>query len=300
MTAVGLIGVGLMGRGIGENILKRGHSLTVVAHRKRQPVEELVALGATEVATPRMVAEASEVIVVCVTGSPQFNSIAEGDEGLFAGLTAGKTVVDCTTGEPGETLRNAERVQATGAAFADAPLNRTPVEARQGRLNALVGASPDVFASIRPVLESFCENIFHIGAPGSGAHLKVINNLVAMGNAVLIAEAVAACKAAGVDLQKFYDVISKGGANSGIFQMMMTDYLASGSFEGMKFSLANAQKDLRYYTRMAMDLGLVGPMGGVVHSQLAQARALGFSDGLIAHLIAAALKLNFPGETARD
>ncbi len=292
MARTGVIGVGLMGQGIGANLLKKGHGLTVVAHRNRKPVEELVAGGAREAVTPRQVAEASDIIVVCVTASPQFKAIAEGDDGFMAAIGPGKIVIDCTTGEPGVVMDYAERIAAAGGRFADAPLARTPVEAREGRLNAMVGATPEVFAEIRPVLECFCENIFHIGGPGSGAKLKLIYNLITMGQAALTAEAVAACTATGINLTKLYEVVSKGGGNSGIFQMIMTGFLASGALDGLKFSIANAEKDLRYYTRMTGEHALAAPMGPAVHNQLMTARKLGFDDGLVGHLVAAALKLN--------
>jgi 3-hydroxyisobutyrate dehydrogenase-like beta-hydroxyacid dehydrogenase len=298
MTTIGLIGVGLMGRGIGENLLKKGHQLIVLAHRKRQFVDELIALGASEAKTPRELAEKAEITLVCVTGTPQFLAIAEGDDGIYAAMRAGKTLIDCTTGKPAGTLAAVAEVETRGAAFADAPLARTPVEAREGRLNSMVGARPEVFAAIEPVLRCFCENIFHVGGPGAGAHLKLINNLIAMGHAALIAEAVVACKATGVDVTKLFEVVSKGGANSGIFQMIMKGYVESGSLEGMKFSLANAQKDLGYFVDMAMNAGLVAPMGAAVHNQLATARAVGFDEGLVGHLVAAALRINF-GETGK-
>ncbi len=293
MTTIGLIGVGLMGRGIGENLISKGHELIVLAHRKRQFVDELIALGATEATTPRELAEAAEITLVCVTGTPQFVSVANGDAGLYAAMRPGKTLIDCTTGQPSGTLAAAAEIESRGAAFADAPLARTPVEAREGRLNCMVGARPEVFAAIEPVLRCFCENIFHVGGPGAGAHLKLINNLIAMGHAALIAEAVAACKATGIDVAKLFEVVSKGGANSGIFQMVMKGYVESGSLEGMKFSLANAQKDLGYFVDMAMTAGIVAPMGAAVHNQLAAARAVGYDEGLVGHLVAAALKINF-------
>lgn len=292
MAEIGLIGVGMMGQGIGENLLKKGHGLTIVAHRQRGPVEALLAEGAREVATPRAVAEAAQIVIVCVTASPQFRAIAEGPDGIMAAMGPGKTVIDCTTGEPGVVLEYAQRIAEAGGQFADAPLARTPVEARQGRLNTMVGASPEVFAEIRPVLEAFCENIFHIGKAGSGAKLKLINNMLAMGQAVMTAEAVAACKATGIDVKKLYEVVSKGGVNSGIFQMIMTGYVDDGSLEGMKFSVANAEKDLRYYMRMTGETGVAAPMGPAVHNQLIAARKLGFEEGLVGHLVAAALKLN--------
>lgn len=296
MTTIGLIGVGLMGRGIGENLLKKGHQLVVLAHRQRQFVDELIALGAREAKTPRELTEASEITLVCVTGTPQFLSIAEGENGIYAAMAPGKILIDCTTGQPSGTLSAAAEIERRGAAFADAPLARTPVEAREGRLNSMVGAHPNVFAAIEPVLRCFCENIFHVGGPGAGAHLKLINNLMAMGQAALIAEAVAACQATGVGLDKLYEVVSKGGANSGIFQMIMKGYTESGALDGLKFSLANAQKDLGYFVDMAMNAGIAAPMGAAVHNQLATARAVGFDDGVVGHLVAATLKVNFPGK----
>jgi 3-hydroxyisobutyrate dehydrogenase-like beta-hydroxyacid dehydrogenase len=292
MAKTGVIGVGLMGQGIGENLLKKGHELTIVSHRNRKPVEELKGLGASEAATPREVAEAADIIVICVTASPQFKAVAEGAEGFMKAIGPGKTVIDCTTGEPGVVMDYAERIAAAGGRFADAPLARTPVEAREGRLNTMVGATPETFAQIRPILECFCENIFHIGGPGSGAKLKLIYNLITMGQAALVAEAVSACKATGIDLDRFYEVVSKGGGNSGIFQMIMKGYLENGSLAGLQFSIANAEKDLRYYTRMTGEHGLAAPMGPAVHNQFITAYKLGFEEGLVAHLVAAAQKLN--------
>jgi 3-hydroxyisobutyrate dehydrogenase-like beta-hydroxyacid dehydrogenase len=292
MAEIGLIGVGMMGAGIGENLMKKGHALTIVAHRQRELVDELVGKGAREVKTPREVAEAAAITIVCVTASPQFRAIAEGPDGIMAAIGPGKTVIDCTTGEPGVVLDYAERIAVKGGRFSDCPLARTPVEARQGRLNTMVGASPELFANIQPILACFCENIFHIGDVGAGAKLKLINNMMAMGQAVMTAEAVAACRATGIDVRRFYEVLSKGGVNSPIFQMIMTSYVETGSLDGMKFSIANAEKDLRYYMRMTGETGVHAPMGPAVHNQLIAARKLGFEDELVGHLVAAALKLN--------
>jgi 3-hydroxyisobutyrate dehydrogenase-like beta-hydroxyacid dehydrogenase len=202
------------------------------------------------------------------------------------------TVIDCTTGEPDVVLAEAEAAAAAGARYADCPLARTPVEAEKGTLNVMVGAEPAVFEDVRPILECFCENIFNVGPVGSGTRMKLINNLITMGQAALIAEAIAACNANGVDLRVFYDIISKGGGNSGIFQMIVPDFIESGSCDGMKFSIANASKDLGYFNRMADSVSMAAPMGMAVQERLETAGAIGFSDGLVGHLVAAALKLN--------
>ncbi len=292
MARIGIIGVGLMGHGIGGNLLACGHDVTVLAHRNRAPVDDLVSRGAAEATSPKALAAAVDIVLVCVTGSPQLAAVADGPEGFVAGLSPGMTVIDCTTGEPDVVLAEAEAAAAAGARYADCPLARTPVEAEKGTLNVMVGAEPAVFEDIRPILECFCENIFHVGPIGSGTRMKLINNLITMGQAALIAEAVSACKASGVDLRVFYDIISKGGGNSGIFQMIVPDFIESGSCDGMKFSIANAAKDLGYFNRMADSALLAAPMGAAVHEQLDAAARLGFSDGLVGHLIAAALKLN--------
>ncbi len=292
MANIGLIGIGLMGHGIGGNLLNRGHSLTILGHRNRTPVDDLLAKGATEAATAQALADTVDTIIVCVTGSPEFCAVADGYEGFLAGLGPGKIVIDCTTGEPAVVLDYAARIQGLGSAYSDCPLARTPTEAEAGMLNVMVGADSDTFERIRPILDCFCENIFHIGPVGAGARIKLINNLITMGQAALIAEAVAALKATGVDLNIFYEMISKGGGNSGIFQMIMPAFLEQNSFDGMGFSLANAAKDLRYYNRMVGDERLAAPMGAAVYDRLITAQKLGFDDGLVGHLVAASLKLN--------
>jgi len=292
VTKIGIVGVGLMGHGIGVNLMAAGHHLTIVAHNNRAPVEDLVDRGAVEATSPRTLAGLVDIILVCVTGSPQLIAVAGGPDGFLAGLRSGMTVIDCTTGEPDIVIAQAETAAKAGARYADCPLARTPVEAENGTLNVMVGAERGLFDEIRPILACFCENIFHTGPVGSGTRMKLINNLITMGQAALIAEAVAACRASGVDLGVFNDIISKGGGNSGIFQMIVPDFVETGSCEGMKFSIANATKDLGYFNRMAGSVSLEAPMGAAVHQRLVAAGELGFEEGLVGHLVAAALKAN--------
>ena len=117
--------------------------------------------------------------------------------------------------------------------------------------------TPDVFAVIEPVLKAFCENIFHVGGPGSGHKTKLVYNFLTMGQAALISEALVAAAKSGLDLDAFCKVVSAGGANSGIFQMIAPSALA-GTYDGLKFGLDLARKDLRYYTHLTEHLGLPG------------------------------------------
>jgi 3-hydroxyisobutyrate dehydrogenase-like beta-hydroxyacid dehydrogenase len=231
-----------------------------------------------------------------VTGAPEVEAViygdGSGDGGVLAGARAGLIVVDCSTSEPAMTDRVNADLSARGAALADAPLARTPIEAEAGRLNTMVGASEETFATIEPALQTFCENIFHVGPVGAGHKTKLIYNFMAMGQAALIAEALCACAATGVDLHEFYDVVSAGGANSGIFQLLMPKALEEGDLSGLKFSLPNAEKDLRYYTRMTGEAELSGGLGKAVHAALAKGLELGLAEGYVGHLIRAQEKLN--------
>lgn len=288
---IGFIGVGMMGQGMARNLLNKGFAVTVVAHRNRAPVDSLTAEGAGEVASPAELAQGVDVVILCVTGSPQVEQIVYGDRGLLSGARDGLIVIDCSTSEPSSTLRIAEDFAARNIRMADAPLARTPVEAAQGRLNAMVGADDALFAEIKPILDTFCENIFHVGPLGAGHKTKLINNFIAMGYAALVAEAFTACIATDVDPRKLYEVVSVGGANSGILQMIMPKAI-DGDYAGLRFGLSNARKDLQYYRRMAEAAGLAGTLGDDVHRIFVQAANLGYGDRFVGSLIEAQARLN--------
>jgi 3-hydroxyisobutyrate dehydrogenase-like beta-hydroxyacid dehydrogenase len=289
---IGFVGVGLMGHGMAKNLLGKGFGVTVMAHKNRKPVDDLLDRGAEEAKTPRAVAEASEVVILCVTGAPQVEQVVYGKDGVLQAFQAGMVLLDCSTSEPSMCERVAKDLASKKASYADAPLARSPAEAEAGRLNTMVGADEKTFGEIRPVLESFCENIFYMGGVGSGARTKLIYNLLTMGHAALIAEALCACAATGVDLHRFAKVVGAGGANSGIFQLIVPKILENGDYSGLKFSLANAAKDLRYYNRMIAEVPLSANMGPQVLNALVQAIHAGFADGLVGDVVAAHCKLN--------
>ena len=297
---VGFAGTGLMGRGMAKNILAAGYPLAVVAHRSRAPIETLVRLGATELHSYRNLAAGSDVVLLCVTGTPEVESIVYGRDGLLEGAREGLIVIDCSTSEPASSERIRVDLAERGASLVDAPLARTPAEAEAGRLNTMVGASQEDFARVRPLLEACCENIFHMGSVGSGHKTKLVYNFITMGYAALISEALCACAATGVDLKRFSDVVSAGGANSGIFQLIVPKALESGDCSGLNFSLANAEKDLRYYNRMADTVPLSGPLGRAVQHALIQGLNLGYAHGLVGDLVRVQERLNGIGILDRD
>src|SRR5204863_765786 len=160
----------------------------------------------------------------------------------------GQIVVDTSTSEPATTTKTREALAKLGVKFVDAPLARTPVEAEQGRLNTMVGADDATFAELKPVLSAFCENVIHAGPAGHGIILKLINNFIAQAICTATAEACAAAAKSGLSIRKLHEVISAGAVNSGLFQLLVGKMLESGDLTGLKFTLSNAAKDLRYYT----------------------------------------------------
>ncbi|HXF16669.1 MAG TPA: NAD(P)-dependent oxidoreductase [Burkholderiales bacterium] len=290
---IGFIGVGLMGHGIAKNLSEKGFPTTVLGHRNRVPVDDLVKRGAKEAKDVAHLVKSSELIFLCVTGSAQVEDLVYGKAGILESVVNGQIVVDTSTSQPGSTLKIAADLSSKGVRFADAPLTRTPVEAEQGRLNTMVGADQATFLEIEPALKSFCENIFHVGDVGAGHKIKLINNCAAIGQMALIAEALTACAKLGVDPKKYFALVSSGAANSGIFQMM-AGKAVEGDFGGMKFGLANALKDVRYYSQMAMEFGVAGSMAAATLQTLTQAVNLGFGgpDHLVASLVPAVAKLN--------
>jgi 3-hydroxyisobutyrate dehydrogenase-like beta-hydroxyacid dehydrogenase len=288
---IGFIGLGLMGHGMAKNLVGKGFPLTVLAHRNRKPVEDIVAKGAREAKSAAELARGSDVVLLCVTGTPQVEAIVYADDGLLGAARQGLIVVDTSTAEPASTAALRADFVAKGAEFVDAPLARTPKEAEEGRLNTMVGADDAVFARLEPVFRAYCENVIHAGPPGHGHTLKLINNFLAMSIATATAEAAATAAKAGVSLAKLHEIISAGAISSGIFQLTLGKMLESGDLSGLKFTLANAMKDLRYYTHLAESLPTPALVGEAVHQSLVNANLLGFGERYIASLLEAQEKL---------
>ena len=288
---IGFIGVGLMGHGIAKNLLAKGFPLTVRAHRNRATVDDLIAKGAKEAKSHAEMAREVDIVFLCVTGAPQVEEAIFGEEGVASGAHKGLTIVDTSTSEPATTTKMREALAKIGVRFVDAPLARTPVEAQQGRLNIMVGADEATFAELKPVFAAFCENIIHAGPPGHGIVLKLINNFIAQAICTATAEACAAAAKSGLSLRKLHELISAGAVNSGLFQMIVGKMLESGDLSGLKFTLSNAAKDLRYYTHFTESMMLPSTIGEAVHQSLVTANALGFGDKYVASLVEAQEKL---------
>jgi len=249
---IGMIGIGLMGHGIAANLLKHGHALAVLEHAGNQPLDGLKSAGAQAFTSAAALAARSDVVILVLTGSPQVEAVLTGADGVLQGLRPGSVVIDCSTAVPSSTLRMAAAVQAAGSGLLDSPMTRTPKEAAEGRLNLLVGGDADLLARCRPVLQCFAENITHVGAVGAGHSMKLLHNYVSLGMVTLLAEAAACAGRNGVAPDVFVDVLAKGGGGGTALERIKP-YLLTGDASGLRFSIANAAKDLGYYNAMAAD-----------------------------------------------
>ena len=285
MENIGLVGVGLMGHGIASNIVKHGHPLSVLEHPGNQPLDALKAAGVKTFATASELAAAVDVVILCVTGTPQVEAVLLGDTGVLKGMRPGTVVIDCSTALPDSTVRLAKIVADAGGRFMDAAMTRTPKEAAEGRLNLLVGGDAELFRDCRPLLACFAENITHAGPVGAGHRMKLLHNYVSLGSVALIAEAAACAQRAGVDPEVFVDVLAKGGGGGTALERLRP-FLLNQDPSGLRFAMSNAQKDLGYYTAMAEASQSARGIADGVRQTFDAAVQAGIGDALLPELVA--------------
>jgi 3-hydroxyisobutyrate dehydrogenase-like beta-hydroxyacid dehydrogenase len=287
---IGFIGVGLMGHGMAGNIVDKGWPLTVMGHRNREPVEDLKSRGAAEAKTPREIAEQSDIVVLCVTGSPEVQAIVQGPDGL---ASAGKPllVIDCSTSDPSVTIRLAAELAPAGITLIDAPLGRTPADAKAGTLDVMVGGDPAVVERARPVLDAFAGRVVHTGPTGTGHTMKLLNNFLSMGYAALYAEALALGAKAGITPQLFDSVIRGGRMDCGFYQTFFK-WVLERDRNAHKFALRNGLKDMTYLASFANSVGLANPVGAAVRNSFALAVGTGHGDDYVPMLSDIVAELN--------
>lgn len=282
MTNVGFVGVGLMGHGMAANLMAHGHALSVIGHRNRTPVEDLVERGAQETTTYEALAKASEVLFLCLSNSDVVEHVVAE---LKPHLTAGQCIIDATTSNPVSTGRLYEELRDIGIALADAPITANPAAAELGRLTSLVGADEAVFAEIEPLISTYSTTVIHFGAVGMGHTAKLMNNFVTQSTGQLLALSYSVARQAGVDWKKLHQAMSGGAAKSGTFEKMITPAL-EGDFRGHEFSLANSWKDIRYFSAFAESLGRKSPLVDGVEEALRHINDAGFGERYVSELLA--------------
>lgn len=268
---IGFIGVGLMGHGMARNILEKGFPLTVLGHRNRAPVEDLVGRGAAEAESPQALAGQCDIVFLCVTGAAQVEPLVRA---LAEGASKGLHIVDCSTSEPTLTMALHAELAPRGIQMCDAPLGGTPANAAEGTLSAMVGAEPDAFARVQPAIAAFAARTIHVGAPGAGHTMKLLNNFLSLGYGAIYAEALALAAKVGVTPQTFDSVIRGSRMDCGFYQTFM-GYVLDANVNAHRFTITNAHKDMRYVTNLATNTGASAFISATVKNLYAAAEGLG-------------------------
>jgi 2-hydroxy-3-oxopropionate reductase len=280
---IGFIGLGLMGAAMVVRLQAQGYNVTITANRSRPRIDAAVARGATEVATAREVAAASDIVMFCMDTSASVEGRVYGADGVLAGVRKGAVVIDFGTSLPASTLKIGADMVAVGATYLDAPLGRTPAYAVEGKLNIMGAGDKAAFDKVEPVLKDLGENVFHLGPLGTGHTIKLINNFFGMTTACAMSEAFAMADVAGIDRQSLYSVMSAGPLRSGMMDFVR-NYAVDGK-QDLEFSIANASKDVGYYGQMAKDLGLISRMSGGAAGALSAAVADGQGDEMVSSMV---------------
>ncbi|MDB2652388.1 NAD(P)-dependent oxidoreductase [Candidatus Pelagibacter bacterium] len=250
MNNVGFVGVGYMGYGIAKNFLEKGSSLFVIANKNRKPIEKIVSKGAVEVKTFEDFSDKKlNVLVKCVTNTPIAKEIAA----KLASILNEKTlIIDITTHNQSGSTETEKIYQSKNINYIECPVMGGPVQAEEGVLGGIVGATDDNFKLAEPYLKLFCKNYFHFGSVGMGAKSKLLNNFLTLGNAALINHMAKAAKKFDLDLQKLFDVAKLGSGNSAAL-IRVFDALLQGDSTGFKFTASNSVKDLTYIRDLLKD-----------------------------------------------
>ena len=285
---IGFIGLGLMGGNMAECLLKNGFELNVMG-RNKEAVAAATARGATELSSPKEIAEKSDIVMLCVTTSEVVESLIYGDNGILAGIKEGAVVIDYGTSIPASTQKMGADLAAKGAGMIDAPLGRTPAHAKDGLLNIMAAGDKETFEKVKPVLDVQGENVFYLGALGSGHVTKLINNFMGMTTVCTMSQAFAVADRAGVDRQQLFDIMSAGPSNSP-FMQFCKKYAVDGVSD-LGFSIANATKDISYFVQMVEEMGTRAEIGEGTKSNLQAALDAGMGDGNVPEIFDYFLKL---------
>ena len=270
MDRIGFIGLGTMGAAMAANVARAGFPLTAW-NRTEGRAPELADLGAAFAASPAEVARQSDIVVLCVSDTPDVEAVLFGGDGVAAGAREGTLVVDCSTIAPSGSWRFAERLDALGLAMVDAPVSGGSEGARNATLTIFVGGNERDVERARPVLTAIGRTITHVGPIGAGQAVKAVNQVILAGVYVGVAEGIALAIKAGLDVEQVIDALGGGAAQSWVLanragRMLDNDY-------PLGFKLALHRKDLGIALGLADETGANLPV-----SEL----AAGLEDALVA------------------
>jgi 3-hydroxyisobutyrate dehydrogenase-like beta-hydroxyacid dehydrogenase len=269
---VGFVGLGIMGRGMSRNLLAAGVDL-VVWNRTAERMAPLVEEGAAAGESPSDVGARCDVVITCVSDTPDVEEVLLGDEGVAAGADEGTLVVDTSTISPEATRELAGRLGERGIGFVDAPISGGSEGAEQGTLSVMVGGDPEHVARARPCLETFASRITHVGPVGSGQAAKLTNQILVVTTMLGVSEALVFAAAQGLDLDRTLEAVTGGAAASWMLENRGPQVIAGDWSPG--FTIDLQQKDLRLVLEAAEAAGVPVVATSLIHQLYAALQAAG-------------------------
>jgi 3-hydroxyisobutyrate dehydrogenase-like beta-hydroxyacid dehydrogenase len=271
---VGFIGLGSIGKPMANNILRKGYDLKVFDIRS-EPMKELEAKGAKVAKDPKELSSQVDVVITMVPGPRDTREVVFGTNGVIEGLRPGSILIDMSTSSPTLTKEIARKLDEIGCKMIDAPVTRGIPDAVKGTLVIMVGGDPMVLDQCRDILECMASEIIHIGTNGLGHAMKLVNNMISQTEIVSICGAFALGTQAGIDLNKIFDVITRGTGNSFMFQYKAPRILQRNFEPGGSVDIS--YKDLDLATTMARDLGVPLLIPNIALEIYKAAKAVGLS-----------------------
>ena len=268
---IGFIGLGIMGAPMAGHLRKAGHTLFVNTRSKVAP--DLFAAGVTVCANAQEVATRSDIVFLMLPDTPDVEKVLFGSNGVAAGLVGGKTVVDCSSIDPIATKGFAERIQALGCDYLDAPVSGGEVGAKAASLTIMVGAEAAPFERIRPLFELMGKNITLVGGVGAGQICKVANQIIVALNIAAVSEALVFASKAGADPAKVRQALMGGFASSRILEVHGERMIKRSFNPG--FRIALHQKDLNLALQSAKALNMALPQTAGAAQLMQTCAALG-------------------------
>ena len=250
---VGFIGLGIMGRGMARNLLKAGFNLRVW-NRTPSRMAELAAEGAATATSPADLAAQCDIIITCVSDTPDVEAVILGDDGVIHGARSGALVVDMSTISPHATRAIAAQLNTKGVQMLDAPVSGGSEGAARGTLTIMVGGEAEAVARAMPVLQAMGKTITHVGPQGHGQMVKLVNQILVVGHALAMSEALLFAQAGGLDLEKTLDAVVPGAAGSWMLANRGPQILRRDWRPG--FTIDLQQKDVRLILDAADQLGV--------------------------------------------
>ncbi|HVJ22835.1 MAG TPA: NAD(P)-dependent oxidoreductase [Burkholderiales bacterium] len=248
---IGFIGLGVMGEPICRNLAKKSAEKVLAFDLKPAPLERLKANGVEAAASVREIAERCQMVFLSLPGVTEVKTVCAGPGSLMLHMHSGGYVVDLSTTTVALARDLHSRFTARGIYFADAPVARTRSAAEKGTLLTMVGSTEPVFKRLRPWLSHFATDIAHCGATGAGQATKLINNMVLFQNVLVLAEALALARKAGLSATKVFDALSKGSADSFALRNHGMKAMLADNFPELAYSVDYALKDMGYLLEFA-------------------------------------------------